>query len=145
MKQYFTGFFTAVCLTASVFIFMGSRNKNLGDIEVNSIRLKTKNDKVVGVFSALNDRGWLMISNDNYPSERSSVSISVDEYGGNVRTTNLNGSLNTTLTTTEDGSGMVLVSNKDAKMSVGLAVSDEDGSVGIVICDKLGKEIWTAP
>jgi antitoxin component YwqK of YwqJK toxin-antitoxin module len=29
MKQYFTGFFTAVCLTASVFIFMGSQNKNL--------------------------------------------------------------------------------------------------------------------
>ena len=40
MKQYFTGFLTAVCLTASVFIFMGSQNKNLGDIEADSIVLK---------------------------------------------------------------------------------------------------------
>ena len=39
MKQYFTGFFTAVCLTASVFIFMGSKNKNLGDIKVSSISI----------------------------------------------------------------------------------------------------------
>ena len=40
MKQYFTGFFTAVCLTASVFMFMGSQNKNLGDIIVDSITIK---------------------------------------------------------------------------------------------------------
>ena len=30
MRQYFTGFFTAACLTSSIFIFMGSKNKNLG-------------------------------------------------------------------------------------------------------------------
>ena len=35
MKQYFTGFFTAACLTASVFMFIGAESKNLGDIEVN--------------------------------------------------------------------------------------------------------------
>ena len=40
MKQYFTGFFTAFCLTASVFLFMGAQNKNLGDIEADSIILK---------------------------------------------------------------------------------------------------------
>mgnify|MGYP001168143592 CR=1 FL=1 len=39
MKQYFLGFFTAVCLTASLFIFMGSQNKNFGDIIVESITL----------------------------------------------------------------------------------------------------------
>ena len=43
MKQYFTGFFTAVCLTASVFLFMGTQNKNLGDIVVNSISIKGEN------------------------------------------------------------------------------------------------------
>ena len=39
MKQYFTGFFTAICLTSSIFIFMGSKNKNLGDITVSSISI----------------------------------------------------------------------------------------------------------
>ena len=40
MKQYFTGFFTAVCLTASTFIFMGSKEKNMGHIIVDSIVMK---------------------------------------------------------------------------------------------------------
>ena len=39
MKQYFTGFFTALCLTSSIFIFMGSKNRNLGDITVSSISI----------------------------------------------------------------------------------------------------------
>ena len=37
MKEYFTGFFTAVCITSSLFILTGSKNKNLGDITVSSI------------------------------------------------------------------------------------------------------------
>ena len=37
MKQYFTGFFTAFCLTASLFLFLGSQRTTLGDIVVNSI------------------------------------------------------------------------------------------------------------
>ena len=40
MKQYFTGFFTAFCLTASAFLFMGSQNKNLGDVTVKSLAVK---------------------------------------------------------------------------------------------------------
>ena len=39
MKQYFLGFFTAVCLTSSLFIFIGSSNRNLGDITVSSISI----------------------------------------------------------------------------------------------------------
>ena len=40
MKQYFTGFFTAVCLTASTFIFIGSKEKSMGHIVVDSIVMK---------------------------------------------------------------------------------------------------------
>ena len=41
MKQYFTGFFTASCLTISTFLFIGANtaNENLGDITVDSITL----------------------------------------------------------------------------------------------------------
>ena len=58
MKQYFTGFFTAVCLTASVFLFMGSQNKNLGAIEVESIVLKGENGKTIimpGILAIYNN------------------------------------------------------------------------------------------
>ena len=37
MQKYFTGFFTAVCLTSSIFIFMGSQNRSLGHIKAETI------------------------------------------------------------------------------------------------------------
>jgi hypothetical protein len=39
MKQYFTGFFTALCLALSFFLFTGANKTNLGDITVNSIKV----------------------------------------------------------------------------------------------------------
>ena len=41
MKQYFTGFFTAICLTASVFLFMGQQNSD--EMEAKSIVFKGVN------------------------------------------------------------------------------------------------------
>ena len=40
MKQYFTGFFTAICLTSSMFLFMGSKKTSHGDIVAESILIK---------------------------------------------------------------------------------------------------------
>ena len=39
MKQYFSGFITALCLSISFIMFTASQSKNLGDITVNSIRV----------------------------------------------------------------------------------------------------------
>ena len=39
MKQYFTGFFTAFCLTASAFLFLGAQNNDLGDVIVRSLKV----------------------------------------------------------------------------------------------------------
>ena len=56
MKEYLKGFFTAVCLTTSFFIFISSNNKNLGDIVVNSISIVPgKNGG--GFIKAYNDQG----------------------------------------------------------------------------------------
>jgi hypothetical protein len=60
MKQYFTGFFTAACLTVSVFMFIGAESKNLGDIEVNSIKVVDKNGKItVHLGTNVIGGGWL--------------------------------------------------------------------------------------
>ena len=39
MKKYFSGFFTAICLSVSFIMFTASKNENLGNITVNSIRV----------------------------------------------------------------------------------------------------------
>ena len=40
MKQYFTGFFTALCLLTSFILFIGSQKKSLGNLVVDSLIVK---------------------------------------------------------------------------------------------------------
>ena len=39
MKQYFSGFISAICLSISFVMFTASQTNTLGDIVVNSIRV----------------------------------------------------------------------------------------------------------
>ena len=66
MKQYFTGFFTAGCLTASAFMFIGAESKNMGDIEVNSIKVVDDNGRItVNLGTNVIGGGWLGTYNAN--------------------------------------------------------------------------------
>ena len=60
MKQYFSGFFTAFCLTASAFMFMGSQNKNLGNIIVDSITVNPQNQ-----LFRIDENGLTIVGGDN--------------------------------------------------------------------------------
>ena len=55
MKQYFSGFFTATCLSVSFVMFTASNNDNLGDITVNSIRVVDNQNG--GFITTYNDQG----------------------------------------------------------------------------------------
>ena len=55
MKQYFSGFFTAICLSVSFVMFTASNNDNLGDITVNSI--KVVDNQSGGFITTYNDQG----------------------------------------------------------------------------------------
>ena len=55
MKQYFSGFFTAICLSISFVMFTASKNDNLGDITVNSIKVIDGHNG--GFITTYNDRG----------------------------------------------------------------------------------------
>jgi len=55
MKQYFSGFFTAICLSVSFVMFTASNNDNLGDITVNSIRVVDNQNG--GFITTYNDQG----------------------------------------------------------------------------------------
>ena len=55
MKQYLTGFITAVCLTASTFLFIGAQRTTLGDIVVNSIVVRDNGRG--GYIATYNEQG----------------------------------------------------------------------------------------
>ena len=116
MKQYFTGFFTAVCLTASVFIFMGSQNKNLGDIVVHSISVQNDGKEVV----------WL----------------GTGEGGvGFLETFDADGKKTVYLGTGEEGVGFLKTHNIHEKMT-GYFGTDKNNDGVIGLFDRYGDEGW---
>jgi len=121
MKQYFTGFFTAVCLTASVFLFMGSQNKNLGDIEANSISIVSPEGttKILGgMIETFNKDEQLMTS--NYSSEN----------GGLFKIYNSNGYMTGMLATTTINSGILMINGDKNNEVASLATIKQPGGAG---------------
>ncbi len=106
MKKYFTGFFTAMCLTGSLFILMGSRSQFHQDIIANSIivpnsdgsmtildgnGITTYNDegKVVSTLGKKNDeQGHLLLSNTD---GNTMCYLGSGSYGGTLLTYNIRG------------------------------------------------------
>ena len=137
MKQYFTGFFTAICLTTSVFIFMGSQNKNLGDIVVNSISVQKdgeeslwigtgrnlglitiKNaDRLVATELGVDYKGRGFIKTNNTDGSGSAF-IGSSNDGGCISTNHTDGNQTSYLGTGKGGLGLLKTFNADGKMSV---------------------------
>ena len=77
MKQYFSGFITAICLSISFIMFTASQTKNLGDITVNSIRVVD------------NENGGFITTYDEEGKITAYIG-SVDDGGGKVAAYNKN-------------------------------------------------------
>ena len=129
MKQYFTGFFTAVCLTASVFIFMGTQNKNLGDIVVNSISIKSENGET-NIYDGY-------IQTNNADGKLTAYLGTGESGGGHVQTFNADGKLTTYLGTGNNSGGHVQTHNADGKQTAYLGTG-ESGSGFLATHNTLG-------
>ena len=77
MKQYFSGFITAICLSISFIMFTASQSKNLGDITVNSIRVVDNENG--GFITTYNEEGKI-----------TAYIGSIDDGGGKVAAYNKN-------------------------------------------------------
>ena len=77
MKQYFSGFITAICLSISFIMFTASQTKNLGDITVNSIRVVDNENG--GFITTFNEEGKI-----------TAYIGSIDDGGGKVAAYNKN-------------------------------------------------------
>ena len=75
MKQYFTGFFTAVCLTVSVFLFLAATKSELGDIKAKSITIVNE-DGVETVKIGSSAMGGIFLTFDSAGKKK------IDLYNG---------------------------------------------------------------
>ena len=134
MKQYFTGFFTAVCLTASVFLFMGSQIKNLGDIDADSIKLTSE----LGTTYLL--AGGIILENKD-GNHVLTVAIG-DGGGGHLTTFNADGKKMSYLGTGEGGGGHLETFNVHEKMTGYFGTGENNDGVAILF-DRYGDGGWT--
>ena len=122
MKQYFTGFFTAVCLTTSIFLFMGSQDRNLGDIAVNSITVYDNDGKksaFLGNDSSLaGDPAHLSFYRDN--EIRASIGEAGDENNSVIMSNWKGGSIMIS-------GGRLLALNKNGDLTVNIGTNPDDG------------------
>tara|TARA_Y100000590_G_C15693227_1_gene1004212 strand:- start:537 stop:1154 length:618 start_codon:yes stop_codon:yes gene_type:complete len=94
MKQYLIGFITAVCLTASTFLFIGAQRTTLGDIVVNSIVVRD------------NGRGGYIATYNEQGKETSYLGTGKNGVGF-LRTSDAYGNQATYLGSGEEGNGFL--------------------------------------
>ncbi|MAJ44191.1 MAG: hypothetical protein CMF96_05530 [Candidatus Marinimicrobia bacterium] len=101
MKQYFTGFFTAICLILSLLLFIGAEREKTGNVVVesitivdpannkkifingNSISLFDKNQNLKGILGANNKSGYVYLFNHNNYKVFRAGSMYGDGHTGN--------------------------------------------------------------
>ena len=138
MKQYFTGFFTAICLTTSVFLFMVSQNRNHGAIEVSSITIK---DKYSASAIAISSDGMMMINNKG----KKLVSIGQgDALGGAIRTFSEDGREMAFFGANKDGDGGILRTKNIFGEETGYFGTDIKNNGIVTLSDRYGNIGWVA-
>jgi len=131
MKRYTIGLITGALLAVSAMMFMGSQNKNLGDITVNSIRIL--DDGIGGYLSTYNTDGIL-----------TAYFGSGGEGGvGILKTYNADGKETAYLGTGSEGGGYLKTYNKH-EVRTGYFGSDKNNDGLAVLYDRYGDAGWSA-
>ena len=125
MKQYFTGFFTAICLTTSLFLFMGAQNTN-AYTEPLIIKGGRGTTTIGGGFIEVDGASGkklfeVVVSNSNH---------------GQLSMFNKNGVITTSVSASDEGDGFVKVHNNKGIRAVDIRSSSFGGYFSTYNSDK---------
>ena len=128
MKQYFTGFFTALCLTTSFFLFLGARIdqnefnkpimikgiKGYTYLDGDGIYFTSQKSNNVKVFFGIDgqDNGLIRLNNS---SNKEMAFLGVKNNDGIFQMNNANGFKNC-LISSEDNYGIISLFDRDGKL-----------------------------
>ena len=136
MKQYFTGFFTAMVFTSSLFLFIGAKKRTIDNLTVQKITIIDSGDKQIGEIGS--DKGssylWLKSNKSKKPnislvadrsqseilmrgsSGREAINLGINNnMGGNIRVNQKNGLRALVLESDKMGNGQFLCYNHREK------------------------------
>ena len=165
MKQYFTGFFTAFCLTASAFLFLGAQNNDLGDVIVRSLKVIDDEGNEVVTLASYKLGGFIWVWNNrgsqavemsvdgnsggyfraNDIEGKSKVEVRAggnDSRGGLIETYNATGAMTSYLGTGKSGIGILRTFN-DSGVETGYFGTSKDRDGMVVLSDQNGQIGWS--
>ena len=140
LKQYFTGFFTALCLSASFVLFVGSHKKSLGSVVVDSIIVKGDDGSMTTIIGS-----GMITYNTN--GKQSCYVGTADQGGGVIRTSNINGKETCYLGANILSNGELIINNNKGNTIVWMGSIDNKnhmGDGGINLFDRYGDFGWGA-
>ena len=129
MNDYAKGILTGASLILCFFILVSakSQSKNLGDIEVTSLRVVDENGEMVGSLDSYENSGFLMLSR----GRQIGVAMSVDDNGGVIRMNNNDDKLTLFLGTSKNyRHGIINTYDANGKIATHLGTSIEAESTG---------------
>jgi len=151
MKKYTIGLITGALLAVSAMMFMGSQNKNLGDIVVTSVVIVDENGVKHGKLGSFENSGqlglWDVLTSEmivikseglktyNEAHEKTSI-LGTDKDGGG-RLIIANANVNAILGSNKDGGGHLSITNADGELIVSLG-NDDSGNGSLVILNADG-------
>ena len=125
MKQYFTGFFTATCLTASLFLFMGAQKTKV-QTEPLLIKSERGTTTIGGGFIELDGASGKKLFE---------VAVSKSNHG-RLSLFNKNGLITASVSASEEGNGYVKVHNNKGTRAVDIRSSSFGGYFSTYNIDK---------
>ena len=82
MKQYFTGFITAVVFTSSVFLFIGAKKRTIENLTVQKITIVDKTGNQVGEIGQKKSESYIWLKSRK--NRKPAILLSTDSNSGNI-------------------------------------------------------------
>jgi len=88
MKQYFTGFITAVFFTSSVFLFVGAKKRTIENLTVQKITIVDKIGNQLGEIGHKKNEPYMWLKSRK--NKKPAIMLSTDNNNGNIAVRNGN-------------------------------------------------------
>ena len=145
MKQYFTGFFTAMVFTSSLFLFISAKKRTIDNLIVQKITIIDSGDKQIGEIGSDKGKSYLWLKSTRSkkpnislvadrsqseilmrgPSGREAINLGINKnMGGNIRVNQKNGSRALVLESDKMGNGQFLCYNHRDKETLYVGTND---------------------
>ena len=145
MKQYFTGFITAMVFTSSLFLFIGAKKRTIDNLTVQKITIVDSGGDQVGEIGSNKNNSYLWLKStrskkpninlvaDSRQSEilvrgnsgKEAISLGTNKnMGGSIRVNQKNGSRSLVLESDKMGNGQFVCYNHREKETLFVGTSD---------------------